>query len=107
MTPEGKIKSDVQKALTQLGLFWIRVNSGQTRVRGGFIHGAKKGTADIVVFVRPSFFSTPLWLETKAGKNPQTPEQREFEHKVTAIYGHDYRVIRSIDDLMDVLKEKK
>lgn len=55
---------------------------------------ALKGVPDIIVIKHGQF----IGLEVKTKKGTQSPEQREFEHRVTLV-GGAYAVVRSIDDV--------
>lgn len=104
MTPETKAKGEVQQYLKATGMFFLRLNSGVARVRGGMMHLCPTGTADIVVF--PSKGFAVGWIEMKQLKGIQRPAQIEFEEKAKAA-GHPYLVARSVDDVQQWLKSNK
>lgn len=59
------------------------------------IYGASNG---------PVIISKNLYLEFKHGANNQSFEQKEFEKMVTSC-GHAYKVVRSIDEAINAIKE--
>jgi hypothetical protein len=79
------------------------------------VKGSPKGTADCLVLqkeVRIAKISLnrvtytvprPIFIEFKSDKGKQTPEQKAFEETVKQ-QGYEYYVIRSIDELVEVLK---
>lgn len=104
MTPEGKLKAEVQDFLGKLGMFYMRLQSGQVKVRGGFMHLCPTGTADLVVY--PSKGFSVGWIEMKQLKGVQRKSQVEFQAKAEAA-GHPYLVARSAEDVAKWLKENE
>lgn len=102
MTSETKLKGEVQDLLTVYGMFWMRLQSGMVRVRGGFMHLCPTGTADLIVFPAKGFGVG--WIEMKQLKGTQQKSQVEFQAKAEAA-GHPYLVARSADDVEKWLKE--
>lgn len=102
MTPETKIKGEVQDLLNSLGVFYMRLQSGRVRVRGGMMHLCPTGTADLVVYPTKGFGVG--WIEMKQLKGVQRESQVEFEKKAQAA-GHPYLVARSADDVMNWMRE--
>jgi hypothetical protein len=95
---EAPIKLEIQTWLEGAGYFWLRLQSGKVKVRGGYMQLCPEGTADIVVF--PS--NVTCWIETKKLDGKQRAGQIEFEAKVKAA-GHEYIVARSLDEVRDFL----
>lgn len=104
MTPETKLKGEVQDLLTVYGMFWMRLQSGMVKVRGAWMHLCPTGTADLVVFPNKGFGVG--WIEVKTLKGPQRKSQEEFQAKAEAA-GHPYLIARSADDVANWLKERK
>lgn len=105
MKSESAISKEIRDALTSLGIETFRMNSGAARVRGGFVHGHKKGTADILACLWLPNESLPrwAWIEVKKPGGKQSPEQREFE--CDRAYKHQiYWLVDSVDDLLAKLK---
>lgn len=100
MTPETKVKGEVQDLLTSLGIFYMRLQSGMVKVRGAWMHLCPTGTADLILF----FGERVAWIEMKQLKGKLRASQVEFQAKVEAA-GHPYLVARSVDDVSAWLKE--
>ena len=103
MTPEGLLKKDVTEFLNASGLTWFKMQSGITKVRGGFMHHCPVGTPDILIFQG----SVPYWCELK-GKGQKTAKDRAakqaaFREKVLAM-GHHHKQCMSLDDVVSLLK---
>lgn len=100
MTPETKVKGEVQDLLTSLGIFYMRLQSGMVKVRGAWMHLCPTGTADLILFLGERV----AWIEMKQLKGVQRKSQVEFQAKVEAA-GHPYLVARSVEDVANWLKE--
>jgi len=98
---ESDIQKQIMETLEQCGIFYIRLNSGEVRVHGGYLRLCPPGTGDIIVFPP---MSTPVWLEIKELKGEQRKTQIAFQAK-TADYGHDYYIVRSLDDIKPFINE--
>lgn len=61
--------------------------------------GVRRGLPDIMVWA-PGYF---LGVELKAGSNTATEDQRAFGQAMAAL-GHGYAVVRSVEQLVDVLE---
>ena len=77
MTPEGKVKAKVTKALKAMGAYYC------FPVTGGF--GAS-GVPDILICYRGRFIA----IECKAGKNKPTPLQEAEMQKIRESGGMTY-----------------
>ena len=92
--------------IREAGIFCERMNSGKVKVRGGWMQLHKKGTADILAFPH----GRVVWLETKNVKKDyhkeQAEAQAEFGERVVAL-GHEYHVIRSVDEGLEVINKCK
>lgn len=107
-------ESNLQKAIVNLlgllqnekKLFFIRNNNfcGQITRRDGSRGYVKnntfRGSADLIVFFRGGMVE--LW-ELKASAGKLSPDQKVFKEFVGRL-GHDYRIIRSVDEAVDILK---
>lgn len=62
MQPETRLKKAITDAFEAVGLEVIRIQCGRVRVRGGWMHGAKEGTPDLLVPIdgRAVFFEVKL-----------------------------------------------
>ncbi len=94
MTPEGKIKAEVQDFLKKSGRYFMRMQSGKVKLRGGWMYLCPEGTADILTF---DAAGRCIWLELKQLKGVQREAQLLFEQRVRAM-GHSYAVVKSVDD---------
>lgn len=104
MTPETKLKGEVQDFLTVYGMFWMRLQSGKVKVRNGWMQLCPTGTADLVVFPKNGFGVG--WIELKQLKGTQQQSQVDFQAKAEAA-GHPYLVARSVDEVEQWLKENR
>ena len=102
MSETSEITRPLIDALNVTGGMAMRMNSGTLRLPGRTIKMHDKGTADILFFPRNCHVriaglpGTPVWIETKIGKNGQEPKQREFQLKVEAL-GHRYILASSVE----------
>ncbi len=99
MTPEGALKAEVLKYLQGANVFFLRMNSGKVKVRGGYIDLHPTGTSDFLVC---RVGELPAWVELKA-KGQSTAAARkkaqaEFGERVKQI-GHRYAIVTSVDEL--------
>lgn len=108
---ERDIQAAILDLLTVEGIFAFRVNSAAFAIdsiigKRRFIraHSLGAGAADIRADVRLPHFPAhvPLWLEVKTGTGRQSLEQVSFQEFVER-HGHVYAVVRSTDDVLDVL----
>lgn len=119
-TPEGDVQSSILALLEVERIWFRRMQSRAFKVPG---KGGKErlmfvgsvGMADVLATPLVSAenaagqrykWPVMLWIEVKAGKNGQSPEQKDFEAEVVNA-GHEYIVARSIDDVRDWLKENE
>lgn len=101
-TPETKAKGEVQDYLNGIGMFFMRLQSGMVKVRGGFMHLCPIGTGDLVVYPTKGF--AVGWIEMKQLKGLQRGSQVNFQKRVETA-GHPYLVARSAADVEKWLKE--
>ena len=94
-------------------IMYLRLNSGDVFRPGAEgkmyrVKGCPKGTADLLILYNhkdriPPSFPRPIFVEFKSSKGKQTEEQAIFERDVESL-GYEYYLIRSLDELMEVLK---
>lgn len=89
-TPEGTLKRDIRRFLTESGAFWSNVQGGP---------GSKPGDPDIVVCFRGRY----IGLEAKSHNGRQTPIQRTRENEIRNA-GGIYAIVRTVDDVKVVLE---
>lgn len=99
MSETSEITGPALKALRQCGVWATRMQAGKVKVRGGWMMLSPAGTPDILA--RP--LGRMCWIETKIGKNGQTPEQIDFQ-RMSQEWGDEYHLCRSIDDVLLVLR---
>jgi hypothetical protein len=100
---EGEIQAQIVRALKQLGIEHLRINSGKVKVRGAWMTLAPEGTADILVM---PYKKLPIWLECKTAVGKLSVEQVIFAARVGKL-GHAVYIVRSLDDLEPLLKEMR
>lgn len=98
-TPESYVLSSVCEYLAVKGyVFWRQNNAGVYDVRNQRFRAmptySMKGVADVQVIVEGKSW----FIECKAPKGVQSPDQKEFEYMVKRA-GAEYHIVRSIDDL--------
>ena len=125
---ESEVKRGVEEYLqyakNQGKLWWSRLNAGDIYIKNKddsmrVFKGAGAGTSDLIVIqpgqihleymgeqegpVAPVAFVT--FVECKSTKGKQSKEQEEFEIKALA-YNCRYAIVRSVEDLQEVLKRE-
>lgn len=103
MTPESKLKAQVELYLSELGYIPLRLNVFQAFTRDGIPirTGLPKGTSDLLA-ISPS--GQAVFIETKVHPRKPTAEQLNFievMRKQGAIAG----VVYSIDELNELLNK--
>ena len=97
---ETTISGVIQKTLTLKGCKVIRIQSGILPLMYGatkrFVHGAQKGTPDLLV-MRPPGVCT--FLEVKDEKGQLSREQQAW-HEWAVSMGFRVCVVRSLDDAL-------
>ncbi|KKM02245.1 hypothetical protein LCGC14_1786330 [marine sediment metagenome] len=107
---EGQLKVQIEDYLQYQQnagvLYWDRLNSGDfIEVRGDTrrrVRGCRKGTADLIILKG----GRTLFIELKGRSGRLRPEQRLFGELVQS-QGSFYGVVRSLEELMEVLSEEK
>jgi hypothetical protein len=109
-------EADISRAcleyLEAMRIMYLRLNSGDVFRPGAEgkmyrVKGCPKGTADVLILshheVLHCIGPRPIFVEFKSSKGKQTEEQAIFERDVESL-GYEYYLIRSIDELIEVLK---
>ena len=99
MSETSELTGPAIKAIKQCGVWATRMQAGRVKVRGGWMVLCPSGTPDILA--RPQ--GRICWIETKIGKNGQTPEQIDFQ-RMSKEWGDEYYLCRSLDDVLSVLR---
>jgi hypothetical protein len=98
----------VTDLLTAERIWWVRMNSRTVRMPGANgkdrpVFFGLPGMADILATPVIKGVARILWIETKAGKGKQRPDQINFEQWVKEA-GHSYIVAYSSDDVLLALR---
>lgn len=98
---ESAIQRCILDGLAAKRVWAFRLNSGGTKITGGYFraHTLGKGAADILAF--PS--GGVCWIEVKNEHGKPSPEQDSFAEKARN-EGHDYLLARSWEDVEAYLK---
>jgi hypothetical protein len=98
---EGEIQAAILGALAKHPRVaaW-RQNTGAARIGNRFVRFGLKGAADICGVIAPT--GRALFVEVKAQRGTQSPEQRAFERMVTA-RGALYVLARDVDTVLDAI----
>lgn len=101
---ESEIQTTIEHYLKyqeNLGkLVYQKNNTGAYKVGDRFIRFGKSGSSDFYVFLK----SVIICIEVKNENGRQTDNQIEFQKKIECL-GHRYFIVRSLDDLIDILKK--
>lgn len=109
--------------LTMKRIYFVRMNTYSGKVQSGaWLKQGRVGMADIVVMPRVDIFTVNMsdgktkpqetvrgnaflvkWLEVKAPKGFQSPDQKRFQSEVQEA-GMSYYIIRSLEDLEAAFK---
>ena len=100
---ETEIQSSILSALRQLPGVWLPMPTGRGKVKGkkGFIKFGTKGMADIMGLL-PN--GRTLFLEVKTATGVQSEDQIAFQERMKEL-GHEYAVVRSVDEALDFVTE--
>lgn len=102
---EAQVMAGVRKLLTLLrnsgALTWKRMHTSGVVIRGKLFNNREgRGMADILVFLPGGL---TLHWELKATAGRQSPEQESWAREL-ASFGHEYFLIRSVDEAVAVLR---
>lgn len=106
-TPEHNLQVQVINLLRNYyGLCVFAVPNGGSRnlyeAKNLKNEGVMAGVSDLILVLN----GVVIFLELKAGKNKQQESQKIFEKKVKGL-GHQYYVVRSLEDVMGILDKNK
>ena len=106
-TPEHNLQIQVINLLRNYyGLCVFAVPNGGSRnlyeARNLKNEGVMAGVSDLILVLN----GVVIFLELKAGRNKQQETQKLFEKRIKEL-GHQYYVVRSLDDVMEVLDKNK
>lgn len=106
-TPEHNLQVQVINLLRNYyGLCVFAVPNGGSRnlyeARNLKNEGVMAGVSDLILVLN----GVVVFLELKAGRNKQQESQKIFERKVKGL-GHQYYVVRSLDDVVEILEKNK
>jgi hypothetical protein len=131
-TPESGVLAEILQCLRSHRILAFRMNVGMHKIEGRYIKYGVSGMADILAFPSVKLPEAildilleneqcvsnvvlrrllrdgnpqPLWVEAKAVKGKQSPNQSIFQQVVEAD-GHWYVVVRSYEELEAYLKSK-
>lgn len=103
------LEKDIMKLvtdwLTMKRIYFVRMNtySGKTQ-SGAWMRQGKKGMADILVIRSVSKGHSLIWLELKKPKGGIQSEAQKLFADSVRIEGHQYHIIRSLEDLEAAFK---
>lgn len=99
---EQEIKKSIMDYLNlRADIYFFRLGSGLIRTeQGRYFKTGARGCPDIVVLKKGRF----IGLEVKNDKGKQSEDQQTTENKIKQC-GGEYYLVRSIDDVIDALKE--
>lgn len=99
---ETKLAADIRDAINSLtsAKVW-REQSGQVRVRRGYMHLAPAGTPDIVGYLPGGRF---IGIEVKRPKGKERPEQLAFLTRAQQL-GCCVGVVRSVEEALKLVRE--
>jgi hypothetical protein len=112
--PEQSLQRSVAQYLDLVldkSVVWSAIgHGGGGKIRGAQLKGMglKRGIPDLFITWDLEDLisrSIVLWIELKAEKGKQSPEQKIFEERIESLRCHYYRVCKTLDDLVAILKE--
>lgn len=89
-TPEGRLKAEIRRLLTESGAFWSNVQGGP---------GSKPGDPDIIACYKGRY----VGLEAKSKDGRQSPIQKVRESEIVNA-GGIYRIIRTKEEVKEILE---
>ncbi len=104
---ETTISKSIRDALTALGIWNIRIQSGMIKIGQRFVHLAPKGTSDILVLSYNSMNENPNgkagWLEIKTETGKVSEDQIKFQEKCRQANVKS-AIVRSAQEAIDTIK---
>ena len=100
MNETRDITNPTRDRIRTLGIPCERVNSGSVRVRGGYLHGWGKGSADLVGWLPPRGRMFAIETKTQVGKlNEHQEKWRDMVRKQGVLY----HTARSVGEAIKVV----
>lgn len=75
------------------------LKNGMAELNREYKAGFRKGAPDLIVGINGKSY----WLELKTKQGRQSIEQKAFQ-RIAHEFGAEYRVVRSLEDIADILK---
>lgn len=100
---ETSLARAIREALSVLGVVAWREQSGQVRVRRGYMHLAPEGTPDVIGYMPDGRL---LAIEVKCGKGKERPEQTEWLAKAKAA-GCVVGTVRSVAEAVTLVQNAR
>lgn len=97
---ESTISREIQDYLKSEDLIYWRNQSGQLKVKGGYMRFGINGLSDITVMLP----SSHLYIEVKTLTGKQRDAQEAFEC-ACKVNGHDYLIARCVSDVREKIRE--
>ena len=99
---ETALSKSIRDALTALGIWNIRIQSGMLRIGARFIHLAPKGTADVLL---PSYDGKGrgVWIEIKTSDGTVSEDQIKFQDKCRQ-ENVKSAIVHSVSEAIDTVK---
>jgi hypothetical protein len=102
---ESHIQAAIVQALQIHGVYFFSVpNEGHAnnarRAQMLKSMGLRSGVSDLVVVL----LKKVIFIEVKTATGRQSQAQKDFERTVTEL-GHEYHVVRSVDEMLKILEE--
>ena len=97
MKPVTKLSKAIDKALKKCGFMVERVQTGEHRVRGGYLRCASNGTPDRVVVGLG-------WIEIKRPGEKLSDDQEDWHRRAIA-RGARVAVVRSVQEAVETVVE--
>jgi hypothetical protein len=116
-TPESGVLAEILQCLRNHRILCFRMNTGahlsEYKGRKQLVRYGVRGMADVLAFAhvtestheRENSGTRVVWIEAKAAKGKQSPDQSIFQQVVEAD-GHWYVVVRSYEELEAYLRSK-
>lgn len=105
MGSETKLSKSIRDALTALGIWNIRIQSGMIKIGNRFIHLAPKGTSDILL---PSYdhLGHSAFLEVKTAEGKVSEDQLKFQEKCRQANVKS-AIVRSVSEAISTINSWK
>lgn len=98
---ETQLSASIRSALTRMGVWCMRIQSGRVRTRGGFVQLAEAGTPDILLVGPASVAGS--WLEVKTEKGRLETSQPIWHERARKM-GIRVATVRTISEAVTVVR---